>query len=64
MFTVEQIKTAHSKVKTGADFAAYIQELKYIGVTYYETSLSDGHTDFYEEVITRHQHQPGMMFYM
>ena len=47
MFTVEQIKTAHSKVKSGADFPAYIQEIKKLGVTYYETFVSDGHTDYY-----------------
>lgn len=28
MFTVEQIKAAHSKVKTGADFPAYIKEIR------------------------------------
>lgn len=47
MFTVEQIKTAHSKVKSGADFPAYIQEIKKLGVTYYETFVSDGHTDYH-----------------
>ena len=47
MFTVEQIKTAHSKVKSGADFPAYIQDIKKLGVTYYETFVSDGHTDYY-----------------
>lgn len=47
MFTVEQIKTAHSKVKSGADFPAYIQDLKKLGVTYYETFVADGHTDYY-----------------
>ena len=46
MFTVEQIKTAHSKVKSGADFPAYIKEIKQLGVTYYETFVSDGHTDY------------------
>ncbi len=46
MFTVEQIKEAHSKVKSGADFPAYIQDLKKLGVTYYETFVSDGHTDY------------------
>lgn len=46
MFTVEQIKAAHSKVKSGADFPAYIQEIKKIGVTYYETFVTDGHTDY------------------
>lgn len=46
MFTLEQIKTAHSKVKSGADFPAYIQEIKQLGVTHYETFVSDGHTEF------------------
>ena len=47
MFTVEQIKTAHNKVKSGADFPAYIKEIKQLGVTQYETFVSDGHTDYY-----------------
>jgi len=46
MFTVEQIKAAHSKVKSGADFPAYIQDIKRLGVTYYETFVTDGHTDY------------------
>lgn len=49
MFTVEQIKTAHAKVKSGADFPAYIQAIKQLGVTYYETFVTDGHTDLYGE---------------
>ncbi len=47
MFTVEQIKAAHSKVKSGADFPSYIQEIKKMGVTRYETFVTDGHTDYY-----------------
>ena len=47
MFTVEQIKAAHSKVKSGADFPSYIQDIKKLGVTYYETFVADGHTDFF-----------------
>lgn len=47
MFTVEQIKAAHSKVKSGADFPAYITEIKQLGVAFYETFVSDGHTDFF-----------------
>lgn len=47
MFTVEQIKAAHSKVKSGADFPAYIQDLKKLGVIYYETFVADGHTNYY-----------------
>jgi uncharacterized protein YbcV (DUF1398 family) len=47
MFTVDQIKTAHSKVKSGADFPAYIRDLRNLGVTYYETFVADGHTDYH-----------------
>ncbi|MFY9308953.1 MAG: DUF1398 family protein [Bacteroidia bacterium] len=44
MFTLEQIKAAHSKVKSGADFPAYIRDLKQLGVSHYETYVHDGHT--------------------
>lgn len=41
MFTAEQIKAAHSKVKSGADFPSYIQEIKALGVTHYEAHVED-----------------------
>jgi uncharacterized protein YbcV (DUF1398 family) len=47
MFTTEQLTTAHGKVKSGADFPAYIQEIKNLGVKQYETYVIDGHTDFH-----------------
>jgi len=47
MFTVEQIKAAHGKVKSGADFPAYIQEIKALGVTHYEAYVTDGHIDYH-----------------
>lgn len=47
MFTINQIKEAHSKVKSGADFPNYIQEIKKLGVTNYETYVTDGHTDYF-----------------
>ncbi len=47
MFTVEQIKSAHSKVKSGADFPSYIQDLIKLGVVFYESYVADGHTDYY-----------------
>ena len=47
MFTVEQIKTAHSKVKSGADFPSYIKEIKLLGVTHYEAYVTDGHIDYH-----------------
>ena len=49
MFTVEQIKAAHSKVKSGAAFPAYIQEIKQLGVSSYETWVRDGHTEYMGE---------------
>jgi len=47
MFTVEQIKAAHSKVKSGADFPSYIQDLIRLGVVFYEAYVADGHTDYF-----------------
>ncbi|HPQ97920.1 MAG TPA: DUF1398 domain-containing protein [Saprospiraceae bacterium] len=47
MFTLEQIKAAHGKVKSGADFPAYIKEIKSMGVTHYETYVTDGHIDYH-----------------
>ncbi len=49
MFTLDQIKAAHSKVKSGADFPNYIQDLIKLGITYYETFVSDGHTIYQGE---------------
>lgn len=49
MFTVKQIKAAHSKVQSGADFPAYIKEIKELGVTHYEAYVSDGHIDYHGE---------------
>lgn len=47
MFTIEQIKAAHSKVKSGAEFPAYVKEIKSIGVTHYEAYVADGHIDYH-----------------
>ncbi len=37
MFTIAQIKEAHDKVKSGADFPKYIQDLINLGVIGYDT---------------------------
>jgi len=42
MFTLEQIKSAHSMVKSGADFPDYIQAIKALGVTKYDAYVADG----------------------
>ncbi len=47
MFQLKDIKEAHSKVKTGADFPRYIQDLIKLGVTKYDTFVSDGHAIFF-----------------
>ncbi len=47
MFTTEEIKAAHSKVKSGADFPSYIQDIIKLGVTFFETYVTDGHTDYF-----------------
>jgi uncharacterized protein YbcV (DUF1398 family) len=47
MFTIEQIKEAHAKVKSGADFPNYIQDLIILGVKGYDTFVNDGHTEYY-----------------
>ncbi|MBL1233756.1 MAG: DUF1398 family protein [Vicingaceae bacterium] len=47
MFTVEQIESAHGKVKSGADFPNYIQEIKKLGVVSFETWVCDSHTKYF-----------------
>lgn len=42
MFTIDQIKAAHAKVKSGADFPQYIQDLIQLGVKGYDTIVTDG----------------------
>jgi uncharacterized protein YbcV (DUF1398 family) len=49
MFTVEQIEQAHKKVKSGADFPKYIQEIKELGVKEFITWVKDSHTEYYGE---------------
>lgn len=47
MFTVQQIKEAHSKVKSGADFPKYIRDIKQLGVNAFETWVADSHTEYF-----------------
>ena len=47
MFTIEQVQAIHSQVKTGADFPMYIQNMKTLGVTYYDVFVKDGSTVYY-----------------
>ena len=47
MFTTKQIEKAHEKVKTGADFQKYIQEIKGFGVQSFITFVKDSHTEYF-----------------
>lgn len=44
MFTIQQIQAAHSKVKSGADFPNYMQDLIQLGVISFETFVEDSHS--------------------
>lgn len=46
MFTLEQITEAHSHVKSGADFPAYVQALIALGVRRYDSFVADGHAEY------------------
>lgn len=47
MFTIQQIHEAHSKVKSGADFPKYMQDIIALGVTSFETFVFDNHTNYF-----------------
>lgn len=47
MFQLKEIKDAHAKVKSGADFPMYVQDLIKLGVKKYDTFVSDGHALFF-----------------
>ena len=46
MFTIDQIHDAFKKVKSGADFPQFVQDLKVIGVTHYDNYVADGRTKY------------------
>lgn len=47
MFSLEQIHQAFGKVKSGADFPQFVQDLKELGVSHYDNFVSDGRTKYY-----------------
>lgn len=47
MFTIDQIKDAHSKVKSGADFPQYVQDLIKLGVVGYDMFVADNHAVYF-----------------
>jgi uncharacterized protein YbcV (DUF1398 family) len=49
MFTLQQLKAAHAKVKSGADFPRYIREIKALGLKSYTYSVTDGTITYFGE---------------
>ena len=49
MFTLQKIKAAHAKVKSGADFPAYVQEIKQLGLLHYDFLVKNGKTEYHGE---------------
>lgn len=47
MFTIAQIKEAHAKVKSGAEFPIYIQDLIQLGVQGFEIFVNNGHEEYF-----------------
>jgi uncharacterized protein YbcV (DUF1398 family) len=47
MFTADQIKAEHAKVKSGADFPRYVQTLISLGVSHYTFQVADGSCTFH-----------------
>ena len=47
MFTIQQIKETHARVKSGADFPQYIQNLIALGLQHYDNYVSDGHAIYF-----------------
>lgn len=47
MFTLDQIKTAHAKTKSGADFPEYIRDIKKLGVIRFQTFVTDCHSVYF-----------------
>ncbi len=47
VFTLEQIEAAHSLVKSGADFPAYVEALIVLGVKRYDVYVADGHAEYF-----------------
>jgi uncharacterized protein YbcV (DUF1398 family) len=47
MFTLQQMRAAHAKVKSGADFPGYVREIKQMGLLHYYFMVKDGHTSYH-----------------
>lgn len=58
MLLLDKINAAEKKVKSGADFPAYIQDLIALGISGYQSFVSDGHVEYFTEDGTQLQSAP------
>ncbi|QPH40752.1 DUF1398 domain-containing protein [Pedobacter endophyticus] len=58
MFTIEDIKKAESKIETGADFPAFIDEIKKIGVVRNDVYVSNGLSIYFDSEDNVQQDSP------
>lgn len=47
MFTLNQINVVHARVKSGADFPQYVQDIKRLGVVAYDHYVTDGRNEYF-----------------
>ena len=48
-FTIEEIRAAHAKAKTGADFPGYIRDIKKLGVHHYDYHVENGSNVYFDK---------------
>ncbi|ARS39881.1 phage envelope protein [Sphingobacteriaceae bacterium GW460-11-11-14-LB5] len=58
MFTIENIRAAESKIKTGADFPQFIKEIKEMGVKRNDVYLSNGLSIYFDDEDNAQQVSP------
>jgi len=49
MFTAQDILMAHAKVKSGADYPRYVQDLKAMGVVFYDFVVENGQNNYFDQ---------------
>lgn len=58
MFSLEEIKAAESKIKTGTDFPQFIKEIKAIGVIRNDVYVSNGLSIYFDNMDNSQQASP------
>jgi len=48
MFSIEEIKAAESKIKTGADFPTFIKQIKEMGVVRNDVYVANGLSEYFD----------------